>query len=107
MKQYLTKPRATGSDDTFGRGMEIALTVLLFFGVGFAIDSWLGTKPVFMITLTVLASIGFFVGIKYQYAARMEQLEAERLERANAGRPGDPRNSSSERTRRPAEQVTP
>ncbi|MET0145618.1 MAG: AtpZ/AtpI family protein [Ilumatobacteraceae bacterium] len=85
MKQHLTKPRATGSDDTFGRGMDIALTVLLFFGIGFAIDHWLGTTPWFMIGLTVVASIGFFISIKYQYVARMERLEAERADRSSAG----------------------
>ena len=69
--------------------MDIALTILLFFGVGFALDRWLGTTPWFMIGLTVLAAVGFFVGFKYQYTARMEQLEAERAERAAAGRPGN------------------
>ena len=67
--------------------MDIALTVLLFFGIGFALDRWLGTTPLFMIGLTVLAAVGFFVSFKYQYTARMEQLEAERSERA-AGRLG-------------------
>ena len=62
--------------------MDVALTVLLFFGIGYALDRWLGTTPWFMIGLTVLASIGFFVSFKYRYNARMEQLEAERAARA-------------------------
>ncbi len=65
--------------------MDIALTLLLFFGIGFALDRWLGTTPWFMIGLTVLASVGFFASFKYRYTARMEQLEAERAERAAAG----------------------
>ena len=65
--------------------MDIALTLLLFFGIGFALDRWLGTTPLFMIGLTVLASVGFFISFKYRYTARMEQLEAERAERAAAG----------------------
>ena len=68
--------------------MDIAITVLLFFGIGFALDRWLGTTPWFMIGLTVLACVGFFISFKYQYTARMEQLEAERAERAAAGRAG-------------------
>ena len=86
MKLIPTNPRARRSDDTFGRGMDIALTVALFFGVGFALDRWLGTTPWFMIGLSVLASVGFFASFKYQYTARMEQLEAERAQRAAGGR---------------------
>jgi len=94
MKLFPTTPprqsSASRSDDTFGRGMDIALTLLLFLGIGFALDRWLGTTPLFMIALTVLASVGFFVSFKYRYTARMEQLEAERAERAAAG-PGGTR----------------
>jgi F0F1-type ATP synthase assembly protein I len=86
MKLLPTTPRASTSDDTFGRGMDMALSLLLFFGIGFALDRWLGTTPWFMVGLTVLASVGFFVSFKYRYTARMEQLEAERSVRA-AGRP--------------------
>jgi len=66
--------------------MDIALTVALFFGIGFFLDRWLGSTPVFMIGFTVLAVIGFFVSMKYRYNAHMEQLEAERAARAGRGR---------------------
>ena len=69
--------------------MDIALTVALFFGIGFGLDRWLGTTPLFMIGLTVLAAIGFFVRFKYQYDAAMDEHEAERAERAGAGRAVD------------------
>ena len=29
----------------FGRGMDMALTVLVFLLIGWAVDRWLGTKP--------------------------------------------------------------
>ena len=81
MKLLPTNPRASrSSDPTVGRGMDVALTVALFFGIGAALDHWLGTTPWFMIGLTVVASIGFFYSFKFQYTARMEQLEAERAE---------------------------
>ena len=70
-----TRPRR---DDSLGQGMDIALTVALFFGIGFGIDRWLGTTPLFMIVMSLLAAVGFFVKFKYQYDARMEALEAER-----------------------------
>jgi F0F1-type ATP synthase assembly protein I len=66
--------------------MDVALTVLLFFGIGYALDRWLGTTPGFMIGMTVLASVGFFASFKYRYDARMQQLEAERAARASSDR---------------------
>ncbi len=86
MKLFPTDLRVSRSDDAFGRGMDVALTVLLFFGIGFALDRWLGTTPLFMIVLTVLAAVGFFASIKYRYDARMEQLEAERAARGHKGK---------------------
>jgi F0F1-type ATP synthase assembly protein I len=87
MKLIRQNIRAPRSDDAFGRGMEIALTVALFLGLGFALDRWLGTTPLFMIVLTVLALVGFFVSMKYRYDAAMTQLEAERAAKSRTGRP--------------------
>ena len=86
MKLIRPNLRAPRSDDSLGRGMDIALTVGVFFGVGFFLDRWLGTTPLFMIVLTLLAVVGFFISMKYRYTAHMEQLEAERSARAGKGR---------------------
>lgn len=72
-------------DDTLGRGMDLALTVLAFLIIGWLIDTWLGLFPLFTIGLVVFASIGTFVRMKYAYDARMERLEHERRARL-AGR---------------------
>lgn len=69
--------RATG-DDTLGRGMDIALTVLVFLGLGYLLDRWLGLFPLFTISLVVIASIGAFVRLRYVYEATMQRHEAER-----------------------------
>ncbi len=90
MKLIPTNPRVTRGDDAIGRGMDVALTVLLFFGIGYALDRWLGTTPWFMIAMVVLASVGFFASFKYRYDARMEQLEAERAARTAAGKVRQP-----------------
>lgn len=70
-------PRVT-TDDNLGRGMEIALTLLLFLAIGWGLDRWLGVFPLFTITLVLIASVGMFVRLKYTYDAAMERLEAER-----------------------------
>jgi hypothetical protein len=74
--------RVPKSDDALGRGMDIALTVAVFFGIGFGLDRWLGTTPIFMIGLTTLAAIGFFFSFKYRYDAQMDALEKERADGA-------------------------
>lgn len=84
LRQNLRAPRP---DDSLGRGMDAALTVALFFGIGFGLDAWLDTRPLFMIVLTLLAALGMFLSLKYRYDARMTELEAERAARANAGKP--------------------
>ncbi len=58
--------------------MDLALVTLVFLGIGYVLDRWLDTKPVFMIVLVVLALIGEFLRFWYDYDARMKVLEAQR-----------------------------
>ena len=67
---------APSSDDSLGRGMDLALTMLVFLGLGALIDRWLGLFPVFTITLVLFAA---FVRMKFVYDATMERHEATRL----------------------------
>lgn len=66
------------ADDPFGRGLDMALTLLVFTGLGWLLDRWLGLFPVFTITFLALAAIGVFTKVKYAYDTRMAALEAER-----------------------------
>jgi F0F1-type ATP synthase assembly protein I len=70
------------SDDALGRGMDIAIMLGLFFGAGWLLDAWLGTRPLFMIVLPVLTAIGLFAKLKYSYDAAMDRLEAQRTSSA-------------------------
>jgi hypothetical protein len=72
------------ADDNVGRGMEMALTVMLFLGIGYGLDAWLGIFPVLTIALVLFAAVGMFVRMKYTYDATMEQLEAERIAQRQA-----------------------
>jgi F0F1-type ATP synthase assembly protein I len=73
------------TDDSLGRAMEAAFTLLAFFGIGFGLDHWLDTTPVFMIVCTVLAAVGMFYSWKARYTAEMEVLEAQRRGDASGG----------------------
>lgn len=89
MKLLFTRARderATGADDNLGRGMESALILGVFLGLGWLIDSWLGTRPVFMIGLVVFAAVGTFVRMKFTYDAKMSALEDERRRLTQSGR---------------------
>lgn len=68
----------TGNDDTLGRGMDVVLTMVVFLGLGWLLDRWLGLFPVLTISLVLFAAIGSFVRMKYVYDAAMERHEAER-----------------------------
>jgi F0F1-type ATP synthase assembly protein I len=70
--------RTMRADDSLGRAMEAAFTLLAFFGIGYGLDHWLGTTPVMMIVFSMLAAIGMFLAWKARYTAHMEELEAQR-----------------------------
>ena len=70
--------RGNGADAGLGQGMEMALTLAVFFGLGWLIDGWAGTRPAFMIALTVFAVVGQSLRMWFEYDARMKRLEAER-----------------------------
>ena len=59
------------SDDVVGGGLEIALMVPVFLGLGYLLDRWLGTAPIFMIVMVVLGVIGVFCRLRYAYDERM------------------------------------
>ena len=73
-------PKQTRADtqDSLGLGIEAAVIMAMFFGVGYGLDWLFGTTPIFMIVFSVLGAVGLFVKWKYRYDDRMNELEAER-----------------------------
>lgn len=75
--------------DSLGQGLDAAITLVVFFGIGFALDRWLGTTPWLMVTMVVLASIGLFYKLRASYEAMMQRhdadLAARRAAKAAAG----------------------
>src|SRR5262245_35605569 len=74
-------------DDQVGRGMDVVFTLVLFLGAGYLLDRWLDTRPVFMIVLVLIGSIGLFVSLRYRYEATMQQLEERRRDAGRAPGP--------------------
>lgn len=79
-------------------GVEIVGTIVVAFLIGWALDSWLNTTPLFMVGLTVLAVVAKAVVSWYTYDAQMRAHEAE-LRRADAtdpaARTGEPMSEAT------------
>jgi F0F1-type ATP synthase assembly protein I len=84
MKRFPTT--RVSANDTLGQGIDNALAIALLFGIGFALDRWLGTTPWLMIVLALLGAVGVFAKMKYRYDEQMAEHEAERRSRAQEGR---------------------
>ena len=71
------QPRVN-TEDSVGLGIEAAVIIALFLGLGYVLDRIFGTMPIFMIVMTVVGAVGLFAKLKYRYDDRMDELEAER-----------------------------
>ena len=76
--KLLPKQTRVDTQDGLGLGIEAAVIMVLFFGVGAGLDWLFGTRPFFMIVFAVLGAVGLFAKWKYRYDDRMNELEAER-----------------------------
>ena len=74
------------SDSTLGSGIESGIVLLIFAGIGWALDAWLDTRPVFTLGLFALGAVGLFYRYKAAYTIRMDALEAERRQRTSPER---------------------
>ena len=58
----------------------MAVGLVVFFLMGWGLDTWLGTVPIFMIGFTVFAMVGQFVKMYFVYSRDMRRLEDQRAE---------------------------
>ena len=77
-----------GFGDTLSRAFEFAAVVGVFLGLGWLLDRWTGTQPLFMILFTVFALIGQGLRLYYAYDHEMDKHDAERRARLTSQRPG-------------------
>jgi F0F1-type ATP synthase assembly protein I len=67
-----------GLGDGFTRAFELVLAPTVFAILGFLLDRWLGTLPIFTVVLTVFALVGVAVKTYYVYSDQMRQHEEGR-----------------------------
>jgi hypothetical protein len=71
-KQQLNR----GYSDGMARGIELALTPLVFGAIGWLLDGWLGTGHVLAIALGIFGVVGISVKLKLGYDQQMLEAEA-------------------------------
>lgn len=64
-----------GFGDGLSRAFELAVTPVIFGGFGYLLDSWLHTRPAFMIGLVVLSVIGLSARMWFGYDQEMRAHE--------------------------------
>jgi F0F1-type ATP synthase assembly protein I len=75
-----------GYGDALSGAFEIAITPVLFGGLGYLLDSWLDTAPVFMISLGLFAITGVFVKMWFVYDRQMGE-EEQQVDHTGRSRP--------------------
>lgn len=73
---------AASSHDSLGRGVEIAVSVGVFFAVGLLLDNMLETRPVFMILCSLFSVLGSFARLWFVYDTDMQAQEVKRRDGA-------------------------
>ena len=64
-----------GLGDSLAVAFELAATTAIFFGLGWFVDDKAGTRPLFMIVLSLLALVGQGIKMWYVYDAQMRRHE--------------------------------
>ena len=75
---------AVSSHDSLGRGVEIAVSVGVFFVIGLMLDNAFGTKPLLIIVCTLFSMLGSFARLWYVYDVDMQRQEIKRRESATS-----------------------
>lgn len=66
-----------GFGEALSRAFELAATPAIFAGLGWLLDRWLGTSPLFLIILFLFAVAGVGYMTWFKYEAEMKEHEAD------------------------------
>jgi F0F1-type ATP synthase assembly protein I len=67
-----------GFGEALSRAFELAVTPGLFAGLGWLLDRWLGTTPLFLLVLLVfgIGGVGYMTWFRYDQEMREHEAEA-------------------------------
>ena len=66
-----------GFGNALSLGIEFALGPVIFGGLGWALDRWLGLFPVLTVVLSIVGVVATFVRMWFRYDAEMKVKEAQ------------------------------
>ncbi|MDQ1374187.1 MAG: synthase protein [Actinomycetota bacterium] len=66
-----------GFGNALGLAVEMVGTPMLFGLLGWLLDRWLGTAPLFVVVLFLFGVVGMAVKTYYAYVEKMRQHEAQ------------------------------
>ena len=66
-----------GFGNAMSLGIEFALGPVIFGGLGWLLDRWIGIAPVLTVLLAVVGVVAAFVRTWYRYDAEMKVKESE------------------------------
>ena len=75
----------SGYGTAMGRGLELAVTLLVMVGVGYGIDRLFGTEPLFVIIFSILGFAGITVKLFLGYDTEMKKHEEGAIWNQKAG----------------------
>ena len=75
-----------GFGDAMSRAFELAATPAIFAGLGWLLDRWLGTQPLFLIVLFFFAVAGVSYMTWRRYEDEMQAHEADAVWNRHKGR---------------------
>lgn len=73
--------------DESARGIELAVTPLVFGGFGWLVDGWLGTGPWLALAFAAFALVGTIAKMWFTYDAEMRTLESTSRWARRSGEP--------------------
>ncbi len=78
------RPQLSDQMQNSSGSFELVLSAALLGVVGYFIDGWVGTRPVFMVSFIVLGFVGAVVSVYYRYKHEISLINEETAALRNA-----------------------
>lgn len=78
MELHERRDMYNGFGDGLARAFELAVTPVVFGGIGFGLDRWLGLAPLLTLVLFLFGVAGTSYMAWFRYDAEMRRVEADK-----------------------------